>query len=72
MLLFNKSIYFEFLLLKIFPLKSAISMLRLLVRANVPISPILVTLMMVAIRSSEKQFLTRATRRHIQEDGILQ
>jgi hypothetical protein len=46
--------------------------LRLLVTANVvPISPILVTQMMEAIRSFETSILTRATRCNIQEDGIL-
>jgi hypothetical protein len=45
-----------------------LSVLRLVVTDNVvPSSPILVTLMMEAIRSSE----TRATLRNVPEDGIL-
>jgi hypothetical protein len=48
------------------------SVLLLLVPANiVPSSPVLVTLMIEAIRSSETSALTRATRRHVPEDDIL-
>jgi hypothetical protein len=46
--------------------------LQLLVTANVvPSSLIAVTLIMEAILSSETPVLTRAARRHIQKDGIL-
>jgi hypothetical protein len=48
------------------------SVLRLLVTANiVPGFPILVTLMMEAIQSSETSDLTRATQRQIPEEDIL-
>jgi hypothetical protein len=52
---------------------SIIRVFRFLVTANVlPSSPILVTLMMESIHSPETSVFTRATRRNMPEDGIVQ
>jgi high-affinity Fe2+/Pb2+ permease len=49
------------------------SVRRLLVTANVvPSSPILLTMMMEALGSSETSAITRVTRRNISEEGVHQ
>jgi hypothetical protein len=47
------------------------SVRRLLVTANVPSSPILVTMIKEALSASETTVLTRPTRRNIPEDAVL-
>jgi hypothetical protein len=58
--------------LNIFQAVFLLSVLRLLVIANVvPSLPILVTLKMAVIHCSDTSVVTRTTRRYIPEDGIL-
>jgi hypothetical protein len=45
---------------------------RLVTTSNVILSSPIITQMIEAIRSSETSVLTRATQRHVSEDGILQ
>jgi hypothetical protein len=47
------------------------SVLQLLVAANVILISLIIFTLMEAIRSSETSLITRATRRHIPEYGIL-
>jgi hypothetical protein len=47
------------------------ALIRLLVTVNVPSPPILVTPMIEEVSSSETSVLTKNTRRHIPQDGIL-
>jgi hypothetical protein len=49
-----------------------LSVLRLLVTADVPSSPILVTLLIQPMRFSETSVLKRVTQSNIQENRVLQ
>jgi hypothetical protein len=63
----------EYLLLSLHIATKIVHLRRLLVTANVvPSLPILVTLMMETLSSSESSILTRVTRRNFPEDVILE
>jgi hypothetical protein len=66
-------LFFPFVIIPIHTYNNVLTLLlcRLIVMANVPSSPILVTLTTEALHSFEKSVLTRATWRNSTEDGIL-